>query len=83
MRCFIVLVVLAFATSCSDNRSDLAEPAAGHEDAGRLVLSSDDAGQEADVHVIDPDPPSPPPEPELTREERCAQTPIQEVLFPP
>ena len=73
MRFLNVILALTFLVSCSDSGSGT-DP--NNPDA--RLLASQDATTLADVHILDWTPP-PPPEPELTREERCAQTPIQEV----
>ena len=63
--------------SCND--STTTQSALGEPDAGRLILGQPDATPEPDARLIESQPPPPPPEPELTREERCAQTPIEET----
>ena len=77
MRCLILLILLCCVLSCSKESSE--GSGADVEDSSRIVLNSFDAEIESDIPVIQPDPPPPPPEPQLTREERCAQTPIQET----
>ena len=77
MRCLILLILLCCVLSCSKESSE--GSGADAEDSSRIVLNSFDAEIESDIPVIQPDPPPPPPEPQLTREERCAQTPIQET----
>ena len=76
MRLFIYLLIF-FTFSCND--SSVKGEAAGDDSEPRLILNSPDAGAQADIPIIQTDPPPPPPEPELTREERCAQTTIQET----
>ena len=76
MRVLICLLLLLFV-ACSDKSVD--SPSGGSEDTPRLILGYNDAGIESDIPIIQTDPPPPPPEPELTREERCAQTTIQET----
>lgn len=68
-----------FVMCCSDDTGSSKQSAGSEGEEPRLVLASKDAGNEADIPTIQPDPPPPPPEPELTREERCAQTTIQET----
>ncbi len=77
MRCLILLIILCCVSSCSKESSEIS--GADIEDSSRIVLNSFDAEIESDIPVIQPDPPPPPPEPQLSREERCAQTPIQET----
>ena len=64
---------------CSDSTNDTSGNTAGDDDTPRLILGANDAAIETDIPIIQPDPPPPPPQPELTREERCAQTTIQET----
>ena len=78
MRTFIVILAGIFLICCEDETARNSA-SGGTDDSPRLVLGSKDAGVEADIPIIQPDPPPPPPEPELTREERCAQTSIQET----
>ena len=72
-------VFSVLAVGCSDSSVDTSGNTSGTEDVARLVLDSKDAVSESDIPVIQVDPPAPPPAPELTREERCAQTTIQET----
>ena len=72
-------VFAVLAVGCSDSSVDTSGNTSGTEDVARLVLDSKDAVSESDIPVIQVDPPAPPPAPELTREERCAQTTIQET----
>ncbi len=76
MRVLICLLLLLFV-ACSDK--SVGTSSGGSEDEPRLILGYGDAGAESDIPIIQTDPPPPPPEPELTREERCAQTTIQET----
>ena len=73
----MLLIILCCVSSCSKESSEIS--GADIEDSSRIVLNSFDAEIESDIPVIQPDPPPPPPEPQLSREERCAQTPIQET----
>ena len=70
-------LLLLFLLACSDKSHN--GGAAGTDDASRIVGVSVDMSLEPDIPIIQPDPPPAPPEPELTREERCAQTSIQET----
>ena len=73
MRFLSVLLIIFFLSACSDKTSGT-----GAIQPDARSLASQDALIPSDVYIIDWSPP-PPPEPEITREERCAQTPIQEV----
>ena len=67
----LLWICLGTAVGCEDKIStqDL-------RDSSRLIGSTDSAA--IDAYILDWSPPIPP-EPELTREERCAQTPIEET----
>lgn len=77
MKRVLFLLTLFLLASCEDKTS-VTNQGGGTDDSSRLILGASDAGHEADVYVLDWQPPPPPPEPELTREERCAQTTVQE-----
>tara|TARA_Y100000114_G_C11763436_1_gene331346 strand:- start:3481 stop:5787 length:2307 start_codon:yes stop_codon:yes gene_type:complete len=77
MKIVLSLFCFIFFVSCSDN-GGMPKGNGGEDESPRLILGSNDAGTEADVYVLEWEPPPPPPEPELTREERCAQTTVQE-----
>lgn len=53
-------------------------PSTQTPDTSGLSIIPSDASRMVDAYIIDWQP-TPPPEPELTREERCAQTPVQET----
>tara|TARA_X000000950_G_scaffold288792_2_gene407425 strand:- start:6671 stop:8980 length:2310 start_codon:yes stop_codon:yes gene_type:complete len=72
----ILLLFSALFTSCKDSASTDGATDAG--DPVRLVIGNLDSEVGPDVYVIEWEPP-PPPEPEITREERCAQTTVQEA----
>tara|TARA_Y100001970_G_scaffold251455_1_gene324322 strand:- start:31490 stop:33766 length:2277 start_codon:yes stop_codon:yes gene_type:complete len=76
MRFLLIFIFLLVA--CEDKTSPIGQSGGAGADA-RLILDNQDAGQEADVYILDYQPPPPPPEPELTREERCAQTSVEET----
>ena len=76
MRFFIFFIVFLLF-SCDDNSTGV-DLNSKIDSEVRPVLNQQDSNI-SDIHIIQPDPPPPPPEPELTREERCAQTTIQET----
>ena len=79
MKLYLSLFLISLISiSCSDTTSGSSENT--DSSATPRLAINDDAGlnDNPDVHVIDYVPPAPP-EPELTREERCAQTTIQEI----
>ena len=76
MRFFIFFIVFLLF-SCEDNSTGV-DLNSKIDSEVRLVLNQQDSNL-SDIHIIQPDPPPPPPEPELTREERCAQTTVQET----
>ena len=72
-----IIAGILFFTGCQDKTTSN-----DHESLqldARGIAGSSDLGAEADIPVITPDPVPLPPEPELTREERCAQTPVAET----
>ena len=73
MRFTYTVLVMIFLSACSDKTSG---SESGYADARPLFVK--DASVPADAYVIDWSPP-PPPEPEITREERCAQTSVEET----
>jgi len=73
----LFLVTLAFLVSCKDE-TPAGQGADDQELPPRLSSDNPDASLEPDVHILDWQP-SLPPEPELTREERCAQIPVIET----
>ena len=73
----VAFLLCMLACGCSDKASS-SHPG-GSDEEPRLVLgNSVDSSLEGDIAILDWQPP-PPPEPELTREERCAQTSMQET----
>ena len=71
----IILIISLLLLSCSDNESSRSSEGS---DSGVLGISINDAAVEKDAYIIDWQPP-PQPQPEITREERCAETPVQET----
>ena len=88
MRFYSIFYLFLFLLlSCSKNPSGESSNAADSETPRLLLGDTLDSGVEPDAYLIETTPPPPQPQPELTREERCAQTPIQEtqaycVCFP-
>jgi hypothetical protein len=76
---YIAFLFLAFLFACEDEGYKNSK--IGSEDSQpRLATNSQDASRSlSDVYLLNPDPPPTPPEPDLTREERCAQTSIRET----
>jgi hypothetical protein len=74
-RLLFAILICTIATACNEESRTNSE----ESDSGARLAASNDASIKGDVYTLDWQPPPPPPEPELTREERCAQTPIQEA----
>jgi len=77
LRYLITISLATIMISCEDGA--ISQSGSGGKDSSpSLRVSTLDAGRDASVLILDWEPPIPP-EPELTREERCAQTSMVEV----